>query len=137
MQIDDFGRFLNDFWSFGVFLAKNRKSPKNDCFEKVKIEEEKNIEEAYIRKYKKYLSLKTDIEKTGWSVRLVPFEVGSRGQITKRNTDSLIQVFKRNSIKVKHKPLFINLGKVSLLCSYSIFQAHCVPMWQDPPLLHP
>ena len=98
---------------------------------------EKNIEEAYIRKYKKYLSLKTDIEKTGWSVRLVPFEVGSRGQITKRNTDSLIQVFKRNSIKVKHKPLFINLGKVALLCSYSIFQAHCVPMWQDPPLLHP
>ena len=97
----------------------------------------KNIEEAFIRKYKKYLSLKTDIEKTGWSVRLVPFEVGSRGQITKRNTDSLIQVFKRNLIKVKHKPLFTSLGKIALLCSYSIFQAHCVPMWQDPPLLHP
>ena len=37
-QIDDFGRFLNNFCNFGVFLAKNQKSPKNDCFKKVKID---------------------------------------------------------------------------------------------------
>ena len=40
-QIDDFGRFLNNFCNFGVFLAKNKKIPKNACFENVKIEEKK------------------------------------------------------------------------------------------------
>ena len=30
----------------------------------------------------------------------------------------------------------IGLDK-KLVCSYSIFQAHCVPSWQDPPFLHP
>ena len=36
-QIDDFGRFLNNFCNFGVFLAKNQKFKKH-CFEKVNIE---------------------------------------------------------------------------------------------------
>ena len=36
--MDDFGRFLNKFCNFGVFLAKNQKNQKY-CFEKVKIKE--------------------------------------------------------------------------------------------------
>ena len=36
-QIHDFGRFLNNFCNFGVFLAKNQKYPKM-TFEKLKIE---------------------------------------------------------------------------------------------------
>jgi hypothetical protein len=98
---------------------------------------EKNIEMAHIRKAKKYNDLKTDLESVGWKVHLIPFEVGSRGQITKRNKDALVNVFKRNHIKVKPNQLFKDLSKISLLCSYSIFQAHCVPMWRDPPYLHP
>ena len=98
---------------------------------------EKNIESAHIRKAKKYNDLKVDLERVGWVVQLIPFEVGSRGQITKRNKESLINVFKRNQIKVKNNQLFKDLSKISLLCSYSVFQAHCVPMWRDPPYLHP
>ena len=37
-QIDDFGRFLNNFGNFWVFLAKNQKIPKNEYFERVKTE---------------------------------------------------------------------------------------------------
>ena len=38
-QVDDFGRFLNNFCNFEVFLARNKKNiPNNDCIEKVKIE---------------------------------------------------------------------------------------------------
>ena len=98
---------------------------------------EKNIEMAHLRKAKKYYDLKKDLEDVGWRVHLIPFEVGSRGQITKRNKDSLIHVFKRNQIKVKKQQLFKDMSKISLLCSYSVFQAHCVPTWRDPPYLHP
>ena len=98
---------------------------------------ENNIESAHLRKTKNYNDLKVDLEKAGWTVFLVPFEIGSRGLMTRRNRDSLIKVLKRNSIKLKHALIFKELTKISLLCSYSIFQAHCVHTWQDPPLLHP
>ena len=61
---------------------------------------EKNIDSAHIRKAKKYNDLKVDLESAGWVVHLIPFEVGSRGQITKRNKNALINVLKRNQIKV-------------------------------------
>ena len=98
---------------------------------------ETNIESANLRKTKSYNDLKSDLQSKGWNVALVPFEVGARGLITKRNRESLIQVLKRNAIKLKHTALFRDLAKISLLCSYSIFQAHSVPTWQDPPFLHP
>ena len=42
-QIDGFDSFLNNSCNLGVFLAKNQKRTKNDCFEKVKREKrEKN-----------------------------------------------------------------------------------------------
>ena len=98
---------------------------------------EKNIDMANLRKAKKYNDLKMDLEGVGWTVQLIPFEVGSRGQITKRNKEALINVLKRNQIKLKNSQLFKDMSKISLLCSYSIFQAHCVLMWRDPPYLHP
>jgi hypothetical protein len=98
---------------------------------------ETNIESAHLRKTRNYNDLKGDLEKSGWKVFLVPFEIGSRGLMTKRNRDSPIKVLKRNSIKLKHTLIFKEMAKISLLCSYSIFQAHCVHTWQDPPLLHP
>ena len=98
---------------------------------------EKNIESAHLRKAKKYNDLKVDLESVGWIVQLIPFEVGSRGQITKRNKISLINVLKRNHIKLNNSQLFKDRSKISLLCSYSVFQAHCVPTWRDPPYLHP
>ena len=40
-QFDDFGRFLNIFWNFGVFLAQNEKYPKMTVLKKWKLK--KNI----------------------------------------------------------------------------------------------
>ena len=98
---------------------------------------EKNIDQAHIRKSDGYNDLKLDIQKEGWTVYLTPYEVGSRGQVTKRNKDSIIKVLKRNKVKTNNSKLFKDMSKISLLCSYSIFQAHSVPLWRDPPLLHP
>ena len=96
-----------------------------------------NIESAHLRKARKYNDIKSDLQKGGWKVSLVPFEVRSRGLLTRRNRESLISVFKRNIIKLRHTVLFKELAKISLLCSYAIFQADCVHSRRDPPLLHP
>ena len=42
-QLDDYGCFLIKFCNFKVFLAKRKKILKNVCYEKVKIEEDKNV----------------------------------------------------------------------------------------------
>ena len=46
---------------------------------------EKNLEKAHLMEVKKYLDLQSDLQKAGWKTFLVPFEVGSRGQVTVRN----------------------------------------------------
>ena len=58
-----------------------------------------NIETANIRKTKNYNDLKADLEKSGWKVALTPFEIGSRGLITKRNRESLIIAMKKKHYK--------------------------------------
>ena len=47
------------------------------------------------------------------------------------------QVLKDHKIKAHKKKLFSELGKISLLCSFSIFQAQSQPTWESPPFLHP
>ena len=114
----------------------NRKAKKIELLE-LTCSFETNIEQANNKKYRRYLSLKSDLESEGWTVYLTPFEIGSRGHVTNRNKTALKNTFIRNHIKLNHKKLFCDLSKISLLCSFSIFQAHCEPAWRDPPLLHP
>jgi hypothetical protein len=114
----------------------NRKEKKIELLE-LTCSFETSIERANIRKTKSYNDLKSDLLKEGWKATLVPFEIGSRGLVNKRNRESLIAVMKRNRIKLRHTQLFKDLSKISLLCSYSLVQAHCGPSWQDPPVLHP
>ena len=98
---------------------------------------EKNINSANLRKTTNYLDLKTDIETSGWKTSLVPFEVGSRGQVTVRNKKAIIESCKKNQLKIKRNQIMKNMSKISLLCSFAILNARCQPSWQDPPLLHP
>ena len=69
---------------------------------------ERNINSANIRKLGKYQDLKKDIEKNGYSVTLLPFEIGSK-----------------------------NMSKISLLGSFTVFHAQAQPTWQNPPYLSP
>jgi hypothetical protein len=59
---------------------------------------EQNVDTANTYKTSKYTPLKSDLE--GLSVYLVPFEVGSRGHVTKENKKSLITVFVKNGLEV-------------------------------------
>ena len=98
---------------------------------------EKNIDSAYLRKNGNYNDLKSDLEEAGCTTSLTPFELGSRGYVTKRNYATLTEITKKVSKPVKYKKLITELSKISLLCSFSIYQARCQPTWQDPPFLHP
>ena len=98
---------------------------------------ETNIESANTYKSTKYNDLKKDLEKAGWKTKLIPFEIGSRGLVTKRNKTTISKALKEVKIKINLKKLFIDLSKIALLCSYSIYQAHGQQTWQDPPYLTP
>ena len=117
-----------------VFLDRSKKAI--DIFE-LTCSFEKNIDSAYIRKSSKYNDLKSDLVKAGWTTGLTPFELGSRGYVTKRNYTTITGITKKVPKPIKYKTLITEPSKISLLCSFTIFQARCQPIWQDPPFLHP
>ena len=88
---------------------------------------EKNIESANRRKSSLYLNLTEDLRQNGWVTDCVPFEIGSRGYISKRNKKSIFDTLKTHTIKIKKSKLLKDLSKISLLCSFTLFQAHCQP----------
>ena len=141
---------LPNFWLNGVTIPPDilQTGPRPDlaiinraerkiCLLELTCSFECNIQIANIQKAKKYNDLKIDLKKEGWKGTLTPFNIGSQGLVTTQNQESIITIIKRNHIEVKHTQLFKELSNISLLCSYSLFQAHCVPSWQDPPFLHP
>ena len=98
---------------------------------------EKNLESANLKKRLRYENLATDLRERGWETDNVPFEVGSRGLVTKRNKKSISDTTKKFNVKITKSLIYKNISKISLLCSFALFQAHCQPDWQSPPFLHP
>ena len=98
---------------------------------------EKNILSAHQTKTKKYIDLKRDLVKAGWTTNLVPFEIGSRGQVTKNNNKTIKDMMKLVNIHTQHQKLVTELSRISLLASFSIFHARCQPSWESPPFLQP
>ena len=96
---------------------------------------EGNEKAAQLRKTNKYTYLKLDLEDKGYSVDLVPFEIGSRGHVTSENTMNLINIFVKHKIKTNVKVMCKQLGKISILCTFAIFHAFQQPSWVSPPLL--
>ena len=63
---------------------------------------ERNSQAANLRKSLKYTTLKTDLEENGYKCFLVPFEVGSRGQIHKSTKSNILNSFATVKISAKH-----------------------------------
>ena len=98
---------------------------------------ERNITAAHQRKTTKYTSLKTDIESAGFTCVLLPFEIGSRGYVTRQNKSNLINIFIKHEINANALKCIKQLSKISLLCSFCIFHAYKEPSWRSPPFLSP
>ena len=52
---------------------------------------ERNIEAAHTRKLVKYTQMQLDLESKGFSVQLVPFEIGSAGHIFKNTKEQIMK----------------------------------------------
>ena len=79
----------------------------------------------------------SDLKKAGWTTSITPFEVGARGQVTKKNTETIQKMRKIVNIKNQHRKLITDLSRISLLASFAIFQAGSQPTWESPPFLYP
>ena len=98
---------------------------------------ETNIESAHIRKSVRYHDLKKDIENEGFEVDLIPFEVGSRGQVTTRNRAAITNIFLIHGLKKSAVKTIKEISKIALLSSFTLYQAHHQRTWQNPPYLAP
>ena len=96
----------------------------------------KSADNAHQRKLKTYTQLAIDIEEKGYKVFLMPFEVISSGHITRTNKTNVKNTLRQFRIKVKNS-LYIDMAKIALLCTMSVFHAYQVKEWVSPPLLSP
>ena len=101
------------------------------CFEKIG-----SFESANERKRTRYTGLAADLEEKGYRVLNIPFEVGSRGQLSLDNKSSLATLHRLCKPQVKFKKFCENICKTSLLCSYSIYLSRSEP-WTITSLLSP
>jgi hypothetical protein len=90
---------------------------------------ETNIDDANKLKTDRYAALAGDISDAGFNCTLIPFEVGSRGLITKSNTSRLRGLLRTLRCNVKYTALKDNIVKKSLMSSFSIFQARHEKEW--------
>ena len=88
------------------------------------------------RKHLKYTYLEIALREKGFKVHLLPFEVCSNGHINKKTQTNIQNVLKQFKLKLK-KNVVLNLSKIALLCTMSIFHAYQVSDWVDPPFLSP
>ena len=98
-----------------------------------------NLLTANSYKKDKYSGLKQDIMNNGFTCHLIPFEIGSRGMIQRRVKLILLSMMKSfTTIKPPHNHQHIvNISKVALISSFSIFHARKSAQWNDPPVLSP
>ena len=93
-----------------------------------------NINAAHERKMSKYLILQSDILQNGYKCFLNCFEIGARGLVARENMARMKQTFKFIGQK-NPKPMIKELSKISLICSYSIWNARHEPNWDAAPYL--
>ena len=87
------------------------------------------------RKTLKCTQLKLALEQAGFTCSLLPFEMGSRGYVSKSKRANLINTFVANNIKANVLKCIKQISKPSLLCPFSVFRAYTQPAWRDTPFL--
>ena len=91
---------------------------------------ETNITKARQRKLDRYAALLADINTTSFTADLICLEVGSRGLLTKDNKNQLRKIAGLVNEK-RLRPIWRDISKISLLSSYSIYNARFEPIWSD------
>ena len=97
---------------------------------------ESRIDGAHALKKDKYVNLMNDITDAGWTCNIETLEIGSRGMISKRNSETLNKMFKLAEKKSFKKKNFLNtISKLAILGSYKIWISRKEESWISPGLL--
>ena len=89
-----------------------------------------------IWKRQRYENLASDIEENGYRCSNLPLEIGSRGNITARNRETMIHLC--HTLKIgKFSNVIKCSSKLALLGSYSIFIGRNSSDWSGSGLLKP
>ena len=97
----------------------------------------RNIEAANTRKRARYKFLTSDIEDAGYKCNNMPFEIGSRGHVTRNNRITLAELCHMTGVR-KPQQVMRNCSKIVLLGSYTIFNARYSHDWSaGQPYLKP
>ena len=94
-----------------------------------------NIHKAHRYMFDKYCPLVSDIESNGFTVELIPVEIGSKGYLGKDNNDRLKHIHKSLKVAVPFKQFRLNNVKLTIISSFVIYHAKTEPTWCDLPLL--
>jgi hypothetical protein len=90
------------------------------------------------RKTARYADLKGELSNQGWDCGLYLIEVGARGHIVKWVTDHLRSLF-RAWVPEGHRSgigqMMRDISRISLVCSFAIYQARNDPVWSSPRLV--
>jgi len=98
---------------------------------------ESRIASAHNLKLQKYEPLAADLSARGWRTYTLPFEVGSRGHITKNNRLTLQSLYRLSKKLLKLGETCENISKLAITGSYKIFISRKEPTWISPDFLEP
>ena len=111
-----------------LVIVNTTTSPPSVLLVELTIPFTRNIDAANLRKTQRYEFLTEDIKERGFSCTNLPLEIGSRGYISRRNRETLIYLCSYFGIG-KFGQVLKNCSKLSLLGSYSIYNARSVSEW--------
>ena len=90
---------------------------------------ETRIDQAHEIKQNKYDRLIVDLKDQGYQVVYEAFEVGSRGQITKKNKERLKSIYELSKTSHSFPTFMKNISVISVLGSFVIFTARKEKEW--------
>ena len=88
----------------------------------------RNIEAANSRKRERYEFLTSDIKDAGYQCYNLPFEIGSRGHVTRQNKITLGDLCNVTGVR-KPQQVIRNCSKIVLLGSYTIYNSRKSHEW--------
>ena len=94
------------------------------------------IDEAHRIKSEKYNHFISDIN-SDYTTKVVPFEISSRGQVSRPNRERLRELHKFTDKSLKLKDFVNNISSIAIASSYYIFVSRKEPVWSNTPTISP
>ena len=119
-----------------MVIIKNTTTPPTVYLVELTCPFTRNIDAANRRKRERYEFLAADIKDAGYQCINLPFEIGSRGHVTRQNRITLSQLCSVTGVK-RAQQVIKNCSKIVLLGSYSIYNSRRSHDWSGQAYLKP